>query len=64
MYEVMMDDDGFEEEIFGVSFDYEEEEFIMLEDDLEENFEDDLNEFDLVKDDFDNDQENFEGFVF
>ncbi|KAK0389833.1 hypothetical protein NLU13_3406 [Sarocladium strictum] len=61
MYEAMMDDGGYEEEIPGVSFDYEEDDFITPEDDMEGNPED---EPEPAEDDPDNDQENFEGFVF
>ncbi|KAL2214128.1 hypothetical protein CC79DRAFT_114077 [Sarocladium strictum] len=73
MYEAMMDDgDGLEEEIPGISFDYEEDDFLTHEDNLEETLEDNpqdslengSNEPDSAKDDPDNDQENFEGFVF
>ncbi|KAH8175539.1 hypothetical protein LIA77_03957 [Sarocladium implicatum] len=56
MYDAMMEDDGFEEEIPGISFDYEEDDFMVQEDDMIEP--------DSAQDDPDNDQENFEGFVF
>ena len=56
MYEAMMEDDDYEEEIPGISFDYEEDDFMVQEDDMAEP--------DTTQDDPDNDQENFEGFVF
>ena len=52
-YDAMMDDDGLEEKIPGVNADYDEDDFYIEEDLVEDN-----------TDDPDNDQENFAGFAF
>ncbi|KAF7554187.1 hypothetical protein G7046_g6885 [Stylonectria norvegica] len=60
-YDAMMDDDGLEERIPGVNADYDEEE--LYEEEINMGLED-VDDKITSKDDPDDDQENFSGFVF